>query len=413
MTIVVSLSLESTIICARKDFRDRLDEYVFSIMGLGIISAIIWLLVVQAVSPLVSGLFSVDPRYLLAMSLYLVFFPVSTTFQAWERFSFRYKGTVAVSIALSVGIAFCSVSLAMLLPDPLDGVIFGKVLPAVLVGVLILLRMVAQARRVDARFWPYALRIAWPFIPHLLSMNLLGAVGKVLVTRMCGAEANALYSLANNCGLIVSILVTSLNGAFSPWLGDMLCECRYEEIRKASKPYVTSFLALAFMVCLTAPEVLLVLGGELYLPAAPAIPPVALGCALQFIYSMYVNVEQYEKRTVGMALASASAAGVCIATDFFLIPLVGYAGAAYGSLLGYVWLLAVHMVLVRRMGMLHVYDTGFMVISVTLASLAMLASGALYSLPAVRYALICVMGVGVARLALRLRDGFSKKDMDS
>ena len=404
MNIVVSLSLESTIISARKDFRDRLDEYAFSIMMLGLTSGIIWLLVVQAAASFFSGLFSVSPKYLLAMSLYLVFFPVTTTFQTWERFRFRYKGTVLVSVVLSVGIAALSIALANLLPDALDGVMFGRVLPAILVGAVILVWLAAKVRRVNVSYWGYALRIAWPFIPHLLSMTLLGSIDRIFITKMCGAQANALYSLAYNVGLIVSIFVTSLNSAFSPWLGDRLYEGDYESIRRACKPYVSLFAVFALLVCLAAPEVLLVLGGESYMPAVYAIPPVALGCVFQFAYSMYVNVEQYEKKTVGMAFASASAAALNIALNVVLIPRFGYLAAAYATLAGYAWLLAVHMLLVRRMGLLNVYDTRFVLLAMAISTVLMLGCAALYGSALLRYAVVLVLFVAAALFVRSRRD---------
>ena len=46
------------------------------------------------------------------------------------------------------------------------------------------------------------------------------------------------------------------------------------------------------------------------------MPPVAAGCLLQFVYCMYVNIEQYEKKTVGMAMASVVAAGLNFVLNF-------------------------------------------------------------------------------------------------
>lgn len=408
MNIVVSMSLESTIISARKDFRDDLDGYTFSIMMLGLTSGVIWLAIVQVFAVMFSSLFSVSPRYLLAMSLYLVFFPVTTTFQTWERFRFRYKGTVLVSVVLSVGIAALSIALASLLPVPLDGVMFGRVLPAIFVGAVILVWLASRVRRVEVSYWRYALRVAWPFIPHLLSMTLLGSIDRIFITRMCGAEANALYSLAYNVGLIVSIFVTSLNSAFSPWLGDRLYEGDYASIQRACRPYVSLFAVFALLVCLAAPEALLILGGDSYMPAVYAIPPVALGCVFQFAYSMYVNVEQYEKKTIGMALASASAAALNIVLNIVLIPRFGYLAAAYATLAGYAWLLVVHMLLVKRIGLLRVYDTRFILSAMAASTVLMLGCAILYRSALIRYLVIIILFALAALFARKRKDAIAQ-----
>ena len=386
MTVVVSLTLEATIISAKRDYPDDLDRYVFSMMALSVASALAWLLVANLLPGLAGAAMSLERRYVNALFVYLLFFPVVTLFQTWERFTYRYKVTVAVSVALAVGVAGMSVALTLWLPDRLDGAIIGRTLPAVLIGAGLLLWFWRRGTGVRTSYWAYALPIALPFVPHLLSMTLLGALNRILVTRMCGAEANALYSLANNCGQIITIFVTSLNGAFSPWLGDKLTEHAYGEVRSVARPYVALFAAISMGVSLLAPEVLLVLGGNGYLEAVYVIPPVALGCVLQFVYTMYVNVEQYEGKTVGMAFASASAVVVNWVLDLLLLPRFGYVAAGWASAAAYAWLLAAHMLLVGRMGMLHVYDNRFNVACALGVGVFLGLCALLYPHPAVRWA---------------------------
>lgn len=405
MTVVVSLTLEATIISAKRDYADDLDGYVASMMALSVVSALVWLLLANLLPAVFSELMELDRRYVNALFLYLLFFPIVTLFQTWERFTYRYKITVAVSVVLSVGIAGLSVILTMWLPNKLDGAILGRTLPAVLIGAALLLWFWRRGAKIKLSYWTYALPIAAPFIPHLLSMTLLGALNRIMVTRMCGAEANALYSLANNCGQIITIFVTSLNGAFSPWLGDKLTERSYGEIRSVARPYVACFAAISMGVSLLAPEVLLVLGGESYIEAVYVIPPVAFGCVLQFVYTMYVNVEQYEKKTLGMAVASASAVVVNYVLDILLIPQFGYIAAGWASAAAFGWLLAAHMWLVGRMGMLHVYDNRFNVMGACVIGAAMALCTLLYPYAVVRWiAFLVLAGIGCALL-------WSKRDV--
>ncbi|MBR7187612.1 MAG: polysaccharide biosynthesis C-terminal domain-containing protein, partial [Clostridia bacterium] len=85
------------------------------------------------------------------------------------------------------------------------------------------------------------------------------------------------------------------------------------------------------------------------------MPPVAAGCLLQYVYCMYVNIEQYEKKTVGMAFASITAALVNYVLNAVFIRAYGYVAAAYTTYVGYFVLLCMHVIFVRRMGMAHVY----------------------------------------------------------
>ena len=89
---------------------------------------------------------------------------------------------------------------------------------------------------------------------------------------------------------------------------------------------------------LIAPEILLILGGKSYLEAVYVITPVAMGCVCQFLYTMFVNIEQFKKKTVGMAVASMIAACVNLILNYIFIPRIGYLAAAYTTLVGYVCL---------------------------------------------------------------------------
>ena len=100
----------------------------------------------------------------------------------------------------------------------------------------------------------------------------------------------------------------------------------------------------------------MMLGGKTYMEAKYVMPPVAAGCLLQFTYCMYVNVEQYEKRTGGMAVASVLAALVNYVLNYIFIPKFGYIAAAYTTYAGYFSLLIMHMFLVKRIEMSKVYN---------------------------------------------------------
>ena len=78
--------------------------------------------------------------------------------------------------------------------------------------------------------------------------------------------------------------------------------------------------------------------------------PVAMGCVCQFMYTLYVNIEQYKKKTVGMAIASVTAALINYALNALFIPKYGYIAAAYTTLFGYLVLFIIHMLIVKSLG---------------------------------------------------------------
>jgi len=132
-----------------------------------------------------------------------------------------------------------------------------------------------------------------------------------------------------------------------------------DSVRKNSKPYTLIPAVIGLGIMLISPEILYILGGKSYIPAKYVSPPIAAGCIFQFTYTMFVNVEQFKRKTVGMAAGSISAAVLNYVLNLAMIPKFGYVAAAYTTMAGYAWLLAVHMFLVKRIGYGKAYDYKF------------------------------------------------------
>ena len=149
---------------------------------------------------------------------------------------------------------------------------------------------------------------------------------------------------------------------------------------------------------LITPEILFIMGGKSYQEAIYVMPPVAFGCVCQFLYTMFVNIEQFEKKTVGMAFASVSAAVVNYALNRLFIPRYGYIAAAYTTLVSFLWLLLVHMLLVKKLGYSSLYPVKF--IFVVLAGMIFYTAvvNYLYMITSVRY--VMVLGYGILFISI-------------
>lgn len=221
---------------------------------------------------------------------------------------------------------------------------------------------------------------------------------------MCGAEENALYSVAYSCGAVITLLVTSLNTAFSPWLGENLHNKKYDEIKQVSKYYILLFVFGACGMMLLTPELLLFMGGRSYAEAIYVMPPVAFGCVCQFIYTMYVNVEQFSKKTIGMAFASVTAALSNYILNYIFIPKYGYIAAAYTTLASFAILLFLHMCIVKHIGLSSVYPTKMIFIVLLFMSGYTVFVNALYLNNIIRYCVVAVYGFIAVIFLIKNRD---------
>lgn len=388
LMIVTSLNLESSLIRARFDFEDHLDEYIFSMQLLSMISTGAWFLVSLLFRKEFSSVLSIENNYINAMFLYLLFFPLINLFQNMERFKYKYRWTVASSLIVSVGSSLLSVVLVMFMKDKLAGRVLGYILPVILLGLVIFFYYFVKIHKVNFNYWKYALPFALPFIPHLLSMLLLGGMDKVMIKHICGAEDLAMYSLAYSVGSLITILVTSINNAYSPWLGEQLANENYQRVYRFSEKYVLLFVYAAVAAVLITPEILLILGGRTYMNAVHVMPPVAAGCIMQFIYCMYVNVEQFEKKTMGMAIASMIAAVINGVLNAIFIPLFGYVAAAYTTFIGYLCLMLMHIFLVHKIHMSKVYQNKKILLTAVLSSALIFVSDLILQTNVVRYVIL-------------------------
>ena len=403
LTILVTLNLTSTFISARFEFEDDFDGYISSVMTMSFLSTAIWTLAINLFPGWFAGWTGVEHRYLNIMMAYLLFHTAIEMFQTRERYYFKYKISVLISMLVAVGGSLLSVALVLFMEDRLAGRIIGHSVVPIIVGLVLLIYIYYKGREVNLAYWKYALPICAPFIPHLLSLTLLNSVDRIMITRICGASDNALYSLAYNCGTIITLLVTSLNTAFAPWLGEKLKEDKLGEIRSVSEKYVLLFVFMAAGIMLAVPEVLTIMGGRSYMAAMYVMPPVAFGCVCQFIYIMHVNIEQFKKKTVGMAIASASAAGLNYVLNALLIPRFGYIAAAYTTLVSFMWLAFAHMFLVRRIGYADVYNRKLIMLVLLGMSAYTVAVNFLYRVPVLRYCLLAVYIVAFCCLAWKYR----------
>lgn len=391
--LVTSLNLEASMIRARYEFEDDLDNYVASMAFLSCLSTLIWFFIFYTFIDHVRELLSLNNQEIYAMFLYLIFYPPIQLFQTKERYQYRYKSTVLITLLVVVGTALLSVLLVLLMENKLAGRIIGTVAPVVSIGLILLINVSRKADGIKTKYWKYALPFSLPFIPHLLSMYLLGSMDKVMIRQICGPEDLAIYSLAYSVGTIISLLVNSMNSAFGPWLGEQLSNKDYKTVRKISVPYVGFFAVFSVFAVLITPEILLILGGKEYIEAKYVIPQIFAGCLMQFIYCMYVNIEQFEKKTVGMAIASVVAAGFNYVTNYFFIKKYGYIAASYTTFLSYLLLMLLHMWLVRKISMQGVYNNGAIILIGVIGSGFLILMNLVFEFTLLRYVLFATFMV--------------------
>lgn len=359
LLIVATFELYSTISRARYDYEEEIDQYVSSITLLGTLITFGFYIITIIFMPTISNLLGIEPLYIHVMFLYILVAPAIQMYQAKCRIFMEYKSATIFTILSSIGSILFAIILVTLLDDKLFGRIIGQQTILIIVNIALYFWILYKGKSFNKKYFRYALKIAVPLIPHLIASNLLGSFDKIAINKLCGSEDLAYYSLAFNCALLANVLWSSLNQAMVPWLFDNLAKENRNAIKTISKYYIGIFMFISVGILLLVPEVVFVFGGRGYEDAKYVMAPIIMGSCFQFAYSMYVNIEMYEKKTALVSIGTVGAALLNIPLNYIFIRLYGYTAAAYTTMFCYAVLAVFHYLIVKRLELSYIYDNRF------------------------------------------------------
>ncbi len=391
--ILVTLNFTSSIARAKYDFEGRMNEYISSILICSNVVTFAAYFIIELNRHFFENLFSMDIMYIRMLFVYLLFEPAFEYLQFKHRIFRKYKFFVAFSISSAIIRTLTSILLVLLLKNKLLGRICGYIIPIIIFNFFLWISIIKNGRTVSRDCIIYACRISVPLIPHALSGIVLGSSDRIMITHFCGSDVTALYSVAYSVSMLAALFWNAMNRAWTPWLFDNINAGNEELIRKNSKIYLGIFTYLIMGVLLITPEIILILGGQKYYSARYVMPPVILGCAFQFVYGMYVNIETYEKKTFIISLGTTSAAILNIVLNWIFIPKYGYMAAAYTTMLSYFALFAFHYLIVKlRIKKYYntLFDNKFVFLMIAVMLLFWMTSYILYQYNIIRYVLIAV-----------------------
>ena len=361
LTIITTFDIYTSVTIARFEFKEELDQYISSTLFLGTMLTAIFYAIVLLFHSFFENLFLVDFLTLNLMFIYLLVYPAVQMYQIKNRIHYKYIATIIITFLnafLSIGV---SIILVLLMKNKLYGRIFGHFIPLIVMSTVIYIFIMKTGKSISRKYWKYALHVSIPMIGHSLASYILSSSDKIMITRMISADANALYSVSYTVSMIVSILWTSMNNAWSPWAYEQMDKKDYGSLKKNSKPYFIFFYIVSIIFILIAPELLYIMGGKTYVQAVYVLPPIMVGYVFQFVYSFYVNIEYYHKKQKYIAMGTAIAAIINIVLNYIFIPIFGYIAAAYTTLVGYMALYTVHYIIVKKMGYSDWYDNRFFI----------------------------------------------------
>jgi O-antigen/teichoic acid export membrane protein len=391
LTIIGTLDIYSCVQIARHDFKDEeIDSFISSILTVSTISLLFLYVIIKILGDIAVSFIALPTLLIDIMFLEVLFTNAFTIMQTKHKAYFRYKEFVAFSAAIAILSPIFAVLLISLQESDLYyGKIIGYAIPKLIISLFIYIYIIKKGKRLfNTHYWKYALVISIPLIPHHLAGNILSHFDKIMINKFAGASDTGLYSLAYSYSLILSVAWASFNQAWVPWFYSKMKELNYKDIKEYVKPYLGAFTIIYIGMLFVGPEALKIFGPEEYWRGIWVIPPVLLGIFFQFIYSLYVNVEFYLKKTQYIAVGTVIAAVLNIILNYLFIPKYGYIAAAYTTLVGYIVLFTLHYNISSKWIKKDLYGKKFIFGWISLIVLLTFFTVILYNYQYIRYTIL-------------------------
>lgn len=257
----------------------------------------------------------------------------------WFRYQYEAQRVAVLKLAaFFVSAAWRIVVVAVF--RSLTGYVFGVTLETVVFSILLAVsfrKNYPEHRfHFSARTVRDLLLISYPFITSEILSTIYGQTDKIMLKSMMNNEAVAMYSVALTLASAISIIPQALIEGFRPDILKYRATDPAQYHRRLKQLYASVFwICIAYCIAITvlAKWIILILYGEKYLGAVPALSLVVWYTTFSYfgsINNIYMVAENKAKWVQITTLVGALT-NVCL--NFLLIPRFGVVGAAGASLL--------------------------------------------------------------------------------
>ncbi len=344
LSMVLGCALYMGIRAAFIDYRDKVCDFVSAITSVTIIIYLIAFLC-GTIFLYIIDLNGTHKILLYMCIIYAFSSTISTNFTMYLMMEYKYKLRTALMILPNLVSVIFSVIAVMFFMN--DNLYLGRVIPTTLVHLLFAIFMLIiiykKSRKLfNLEYVKYAMAISLPLVVHGIALNIMSQADRTMITVLADASQTGIYSLVYNFSMLATVITTALEGVWVPWFTKKLIDRECEEINERSKEYTTLITCAMIGLILVGVEILKLLAPQKYWEGIYIIPPVVLANYGIFLYTFYVNIEHFHKKTIYITFNTIFAAIANIVLNFIFIPKYGYVAAAYTTLVTYIIAFVLH-----------------------------------------------------------------------
>lgn len=348
-----------------------------------------------------NNLLGMSSLFVTAMFIELLVVPAYAFWAVRKRYDYKYVMLIALTLIVAIGSPVLGIYAVLSTDYKAEARVLSYIFLQVIQGLFFYIYNMAKGKVFfDRKYWKFALAFNLPLIPHYLSMTVLNQADRIMISKMVGTGAAAIYSVAYQISMMMTIVTNAINNSFIPYTYKELKAKNYQGIKRNSNLLliligIACILAMAF-----GPEIIMLFAASEYYDAIWVIPPVAASVYFIFLYSLFANIEFYFEKTKYVMVASCGGAIANIILNYLLIPKFGYYAAGYTTLLCYILFSFAHyyfhMRVLKQNGEIGVvYNRGFVFGFSIVILIFMIIMPLLYNHFVIRYTLVLGMFVGI------------------
>ena len=322
---------------AMSKFSDDRDAFTSSIQGLSITVSLIVFSVYLISNRYWQNILGLSNKYIFLMFAEMIVAPALYFWSGRQRFEYQYKRLVIITLLKSVVNPLLGLIFVFQSSDKAFGRVVSIVVVELVFDATIMVYQFAKGKKFFIKkYWKYGLTLSIPLIPHYLAGMILNQGDRIVIDRLVGKSAVAMYGVAYSIGMLIQIFTNAINNAITPWVYGCLKKKNMAEMQSKINVLLVFVGALVCGLILVCPELVLIFGSTKYSGAIAVVPPVAASVYFIFLYSILSFPEFYYEKTQFLAFASFGAAILNVILNFIFIKKYGFVAAGYTTLVCYI-----------------------------------------------------------------------------
>ena len=347
--LVIGLQTSGSISIAKVKFEEKYEEYSAHALSISNIFSAIVLIIVFFLRNKISLLIGFSENIVLILFL-----------QAYVTYLYTYLGIYyiqkqknVVQLFLSISTVLSTVILSLILiqffDDDFKARVFGQFFPTLILGIFSLFIIYSRGKIfIKWNLIKYTLSLSLPLIFHQLGHQILNQLDRIMIGKLLTVKDVAQYSFGYSLGMVIQIVLQSLNTAWVPWY----FEAKKKNLKNLSN-IINTYINLALFLTLgyltIFPELSYIMGGESYSESVNFIPLIILSYLFSFLYTFPVNVQFFHGNTKFVPVGTIFAGGLNAILNYFFIINLGIFGAAVATIISYFCLLLLHHYISRKL----------------------------------------------------------------